>query len=210
MLWKFLIASLPLAHAIAAEADWRPVAGDEPLTVGGVSIRDTLPRVQLREMQPSGAELLIDFPPGEAPATGFERFFQAHTGQVCSRYRILRTTLTRTVRVQENVVFIHLIADQPGALSFRVTLEGARIEDRRQLISPVAHVWVLPFESDVATEGRSISVTGEGEALVIWVFGAGGRAATLARLGARHDPGHNPPNPAKIWAGVSASGENSP
>ncbi len=210
MLRKFLIACLLTAHGSAAEVDWRPIPGDEPLTVGGVSVRDTLPRMQLREMQPPGAELRIDFPPGEAAATGFERFFRAPTGPVRSRYRILKTTLTRTVLVRENVVFIHLIADQPGALSLRVMLDGARIEDRRQLISPAAHVWVLPFESDVATEGQSISVTGEGEALVIWVFGEGEHAATLARLGARHDPGHNPPNPAKIWAGVSASVENSP
>ena len=211
MLLKILIPCLLLADVChAAEWEWQPVAGDAPLSAGAVTVQDRVAQMWLRAPQPSEIELRIDFPPGEAAATGFARFFHAGKRSVRSRYKILRTTLTRTVRVQDGVVFIHVIADHPGALTFRVTLDGARIEDRRQLISPAAHVWVLPFESDVAGHGSSISVSGEGEALVLWVFGTGERTTTLARLGARHDPGHNPPNPAKIWAGVSASAENSP
>ena len=211
MLRKIFIPCLLLADAChAAEWEWQPVAGDAPLSAGAVVVQDRVAQMWLRARQPSEIELRIDFPPGEAAATGFARFLHAGTRSVRSRYKILRTTLTRTVRVQDGVVFIHLIADKPGALTFRVTLDKARIEDRRQLISPAAHVWVLPFESDVAGDGSSISVSGEGEALVLWVFGTGERATTLARLGARHDPGHNPPDPAKIWAGVCASAENSP
>ncbi len=145
---------------------------------------------------------------------------------VRSAHRVGRTTITRTVTCGDEAIFVHLIADQPGALSFRVTLLGSResevrIEDRRQLILPAdagrlaGHVWVLPFESDVATGGRSITVRGEGEALIVWNFAAGKPLdATFAKLGDRYDPGQVPSDPTKIWRGVleslRKSTENSP
>jgi hypothetical protein len=175
--------------------------------------------------------LKIEWLDGVAPADGFTRFFHRTDGRVQSRSRLGDTTITRTVIAsdRDQAVFIHLLANKPGALSFRVTLEtqsGAvfRIQDRRQLISSPAgglasHVWVLPFESDVATEGHGIAVRGEGEALVIWSFATGTEAPEslakiLAKLGERHDPGHSPPDPAKIWHGLLEarlkSIENSP
>ncbi len=164
----------------------------------------------------------------EGGVAGFTRAFCPTDGRIRSVHKVVNTTITRTVIAAraDDAIFIHLIADQPGALAFRVTLGGtaaadARIEDRRQLILPAgigrlaAHVWVLPFESDVASEGHSISVLGEGEALIVWNYDVGKPlAATLSQLGTRYDPGHNPPDPAKIWHGVLAnhlkSAENSP
>ena len=164
----------------------------------------------------------------EGLVAGFARAICPMDGRVQSVHKVGNTTITRTLIAprDEDAIFIHLIADQPGALSFCVTLGGtaaadARIEDRRQLILPAgigrlaAHVWVLPFESDVASEGHSISVRGEGEALIVWNYAVGKPlAATLSQLGTRYDPGHNPPDPAKIWHGVLAnhlkSAENSP
>ncbi len=164
----------------------------------------------------------------EGVVAAFTRSFCPTDGRVQSVHKAGNTTITRTVIAAraDDAIFIHLIADQPGALSFRVTLggsetAGARIEDRRQLILPAgkgrlaACIWVLPFESDVASEGHSISVRGEGEALIVWNYAVGKPPdATWTQLGTRYDPGHNPPDPAKIWHGVLAnhlkSTENSP
>lgn len=154
--------------------------------------------------------------------TGFTRFMNSQDARVRSVHQAGRTTITRTVTSGEDAIYVHLIADQPGALSFRVTLIGprdseVRIEDRRQLILPAdagglaGHVWVLPFESDVAAEGRSITVRGEGEALIVWNFAAGRPIdATWSKLGERYDPGHVPPDPTKIWQGVLESVRKSP
>ena len=172
---------------------------------------------------------------GDSKPVGFKRTFQPLAGIARSTHQIGSTTITRTVIAaeEEDAVFIHLIADQPGALSFRVTFgisgEGeAKIEDRRRFVRPAvadqpdslgAEVWVLPFESDVATEDDSIAVRGEGEAMILIAYAAAREttlplAETLARLGKRYDPGHLPPDPSKIWHGVLAnhlkSAENSP
>lgn len=165
---------------------------------------------------------------GAEPVRDFAREWQAGGGQVRSSYRVGNTTVTRTVLASaaDDAVFIHLHADQPGALSFRVSIpaEGVRAEDRRQLLvtpetGPAAHVWVIPFESDVEPDGRTITVRGEGEAIIVWTFspdksGAEGLARTWARLADRHDPGHTPPDVSKIWRGVLEkhlkSPENSP
>ncbi|MES2920294.1 MAG: hypothetical protein V4819_02030 [Verrucomicrobiota bacterium] len=168
-------------------------------------------------------DLKIEWLAGDPKPVDFKRTFHPVAGIARSSHRIGNTTITRTVLAaeEENAVFIHLIADQPGALSFRVTFgvsgEGdVKIEDRRQIVRPAAvdrpgslggHVWVLPFESDVATEGDSIAVRGEGEALILITWAAGSEATpsltgTLARLGNRYDAGHVPPDPGKIWHGV--------
>lgn len=173
-------------------------------------------------------DLKIEWLDKDGVAAGFTRAIQPRKLRIRSVHQLGSTTITRTVIAtgEDDAIFIHLVADQPGALSFRVTLSGppasqARIEDRRQLILPAeagrlaAHLWVLPFESDVASEGRSITVRGEGEALIVWNYATGKPLdATLSKLGTRYDPGHNPPDPAKIWQGVVAtlakSAENSP
>ena len=165
---------------------------------------------------------------GAQPVTDFKQATPVENGMVRSTCRIGTTTITRTVICSraDDAVFIHLIADHPGALAFRVSMAGekAKIEDRRQLIltptaGPASHVWVLPFESDVTPEGGSIVVRGEGEALIVWNFSGEGIPAsviseTLSHLGQRYDPGHIPADPSKIWqavlAGQMKSIENSP
>lgn len=177
-------------------------------------------------------DLKIQWLAGEERPVDFTRSIRPANGMVRSTYRLRKTTVTRTFLAsdEENAVFVHLIADQPGALAFRVSLSilGAgepKIEDRRQLVLPTtadhmgAHLWVLPFESDVATEGHSISVQGEGEALIIITYalaadGSSPLAEVLTRLGKRYDPEHLPPDPGRIWRGVletqRKSTENSP
>lgn len=160
-------------------------------------------------------------------AAGFERAVHIGDFRIRSFYKTGTTSITRTVICsrEDDAVFVHLIADQPGALSFKVTLDAGaagkvKREDRRQLILTrpgglASHVWVLPFESDVAPEGDSIVVKGEGEALIVWNY-SGGKpiSGTLTQLGERYDPGHHPADPSKIWQGALAghlkSIENSP
>ncbi len=181
-------------------------------------------------------DLKIEWFSGEKPME-FKRSIQAAAGIVRSSYLLGDTTVTRTVLVNpdDETIFVHLLANKPGALSFRVLMsvadqgEGSlRIEDRRQLIRTPgkdrpggigAHVWVIPFESDVTPEVDSIRVVGEGEAMILISYAAGpganaALAGTLKRLGDRHDPGHFPPDPTKIWQGVLAGHlktvENSP
>ena len=175
-------------------------------------------------------DLEIEWLVGSEQPVDFSRSTSQENGIVRSSYKVAGTGITRTMIAddEESAIFIHLIADKPGALSFRVGLSGSnlRIEDRRQLVqpartptSPGAHVWVLPFESDVTQAGDSIIVRGEGEALILLTGATGSEATrplagTLARLGKRFDPDHNPPDPAKIWHGVLANhlkpAENSP
>ncbi len=167
--------------------------------------------------------LKIDWLATDGPVANFKRSINFGHGLARSTYRIGETTITRTVVAarEDDTVLIHFLADKPGALSFRVSLSApvtasVRIENRRQLIltppaaaaaSLAAHVWVLPFESEVTPEGQSITVRGEGEALILWNFGPA-NATTDAltdpwlKLGQRYDPGHFPPAPTRIWQGI--------
>lgn len=161
----------------------------------------------------------------QSPApTHFSHTFDPATGFVRSTHNMGTTHLTRTVLAseKEGVVFVHLIADKPGDISFRATLlppggKGeVKIADRRELLwtspdNPLtkAHVWVLPFESDVENEGNAVTLRGEGECLLIFALTTAENPAkplsgTFSRLGERHDPGHLPPDPTKIWQAVSA------
>ena len=160
-------------------------------------------------------DLRIDWLTGEGALANLRQPSLLADGRIESTYQQGKTTFTRTVLVtrKEKAVFIHLLADKPGALSFRVSLNiPAHVEDRRQLVATAdsglfARVWVLPFEAEVTKEGQSIVVRGEGEALIVVNFshekGAGKTLSqTLSNLGNTHDPGHSPPAPSRIWQGV--------
>ncbi|MBK1814177.1 hypothetical protein JIN84_00955 [Luteolibacter yonseiensis] len=174
--------------------------------------------------------LEIGFLSGEKP-TEFTRSILPAEGVIESVCRAGGAKITRTLLTDKETgaIFIHLLADKPGALSFRVSLgiEGAappEIRNRREMIIPPdektgrpgAHVRVVPFESDVTPDGSSIIVRGEGEAMILLSHGAESASLGTAfeRLGNRHDPGHSPSDPIKIWHGVlesrMKSAENSP
>lgn len=177
--------------------------------------------------------LTIDWLAGDGQPSKESHEIHLKDGRIRNTYRIRSTTIIRDLLVADDgTAFIHFHADQPGALSFKVSLSAStpfetKIEDRRQIIltpadpvaSPRSHLWVIPFESDVATEGTSISVRGEGEALIIWNFAPGKTAAatlagTVEALGKIYDPGDIPANPSLIWNGVLEkhvkSAKNSP
>jgi hypothetical protein len=145
------------------------------------------------------------------------------SGRTVSTFRIGTTTITRTLVTDptSGAAYLHLLADHPGALSFRATLTApgntpTLIEDRRQLTRPLgengqnqARAWILPFESDVETSGTSILLRGEGEALIILNIGPNtgplSPSTAFKNLTQRHDPGQPHPNPAKLWHGILAS-----
>lgn len=133
-------------------------------------------------------------------------------GAIISSYRLGKTTLTRTfvASVAADCVLVHVVADQPGLVNLRaryVSNFPVKIHDRRELILTGgkirAHAWVIPFESDVQTDGdAAIGLHGEGEALILLNFTTEGSASiadTFTRLGAIHDPAHRPPSPSLIW-----------
>lgn len=146
--------------------------------------------------------------------------FRNHPGKadrLTSTHRIGNTTLTRTILVSEvaDCILIHIHADQPGAVHFTACFLPAnpvKILDRRQMIMTKqdiqAHAWVIPFESDVSDDGKAITLSGEGEALILLNLTPDPEnhpiSDTLTRLGKTHDPGQIPPNPHLIWQAVSA------
>ncbi len=155
-----------------------------------------------------------------APAA-FRASFDPKTNTATSTHNLGAAHITRTVIATPDAVFLHFLADSPGALSFRTSLlppggQGAvRVENRRELAWAAAgeseaqiRVWVIPFESDVETEGDSVTLRGEGECLVVIAAATGGHGASVAgrwrSIAARHDPGVEHPDPVKIWQAISA------
>ena len=165
----------------------------------------------------STAELRIHWFTGEESPENFKSEEKADTS-IVSTHLLGKTTVTRTIVAsrESDCVFIHVIADQPGAVHFTarfVSEASVEIRDRRQLIlsekDAQAQAWILPFESDVTNDGKStISLAGEGEALIILNFtedpGKHPIVDSLSRLGKKYDPDHTPPSPNLIWEGVLA------
>lgn len=133
-----------------------------------------------------------------------------------STHRLGDITITRTILAnrENDAILLHVHADQPGVVHFTTRFESkhpVEIVDRRQLVlsgdGNFAHVWVIPFESDVESHGKStISLSGEGEALVVFNLTTDLQkhpiANTWERLGKKHDPAHIPPSPHLIWQGI--------
>jgi hypothetical protein len=199
-----------------------------PLTESEIlsQVAETFPKLPPHEH----VDLRIEWLFTENP-TNFSRSILSAEGILESVCRVGGTKITRTLLVdkENDVIVVHLLADKPGALSFRVSLDidgadPAKIEKRKEMVIPanektgdfVAHAWILPFESDVTPEGNSIVVRGEGEAMVLLTYVKDPQtlADTLNRLGNRYDPGHSPPDLIKIWHGIletkTKSVENSP
>jgi hypothetical protein len=151
---------------------------------------------------------------GETPA-GFA-VSGAKDGAITSSHRLGKTTLTRTILASTTAdcILVHVIADQPGAVSFKagyVTKNPTKIRNRREILLSgekiQARAWVIPFEADVHDDGKgTIFLNGEGEALIILNLTDDPETSpisqTLARIGREHDPGHIPPSPHLIWEGV--------
>ena len=135
---------------------------------------------------------------------------------IASSHLIEKTTVSRTIlaSAEADCILIHVIADQPGEVAFQARFQSdtpTQILDRRELVIPGgkvhAHAWIIPFESDVTDDGKgAISVTGEGEALILLNISKNTKEQLIAntwdRLGKRYDPYGTPPNPHVVWEAV--------
>ena len=143
----------------------------------------------------------------DEPVKGHRRSLDRFTGIVTTSFERNGARITESVFLSnaESLMVVHLQADKPGALNFRVCLlsNAYRIKDRRELDSRGLRVWVLPFESDVAPDGEGLVVRGEGEALIL--LAAGHRQQLDHRfqaLGLKYDGRDEFPDLTKLWSGL--------
>jgi hypothetical protein len=238
-----LILAAFITRGVAETMDWEtalPISSSQRLTLlldspaltrlRGFVTAQPFPGVQTAaEQQRSVADFLKTTPApsetaleiswlGEAALSeSFTQAISPNGQQARSLSRGKSATITREVMAipNESAICIHLLADKPGALAFRVAVAGAEIVERRQLVfsklgSFSAHVWVIPFESEVEPSDHSINVRGEGEALILWAYDTGNGKGipiykTYSRLTARYAPGPGPADPIRIWQGILAT-----
>jgi|GEM_PF-5642451 len=172
------------------------------------------------------ATLRIDWLNNEPGPKDFEVEVTDKLKVITTTYRQGTTGITRTFLATPEMIFLHFVADQPGAISFKATLGSPRagttaVRERNELSwistkepAMKAYARVIPFESDVETEGNSIVLRGEGECMVIFSFTPlddPGKpiSGTWERLAAALDPGEEHPDPVKIWQTILAR-RNSP
>jgi hypothetical protein len=218
---KFLLLLLPLS-AVAAAAD------EDGVLLGAGKLEfivEERPEETTVSWRPAGNGRVrgifkLEWLETTAPAS-FTTSVVEPGRRLVTKLRVGPTTFTRTVLADpgRGAVFLHLLSNMPGSLGFRASFragEGAvAIEDRRELVvrtaegGEAARAWVLPFESDVEPDDGRIVLRGEGEALVI--LRPGGNAGDLLRrLAAEYDGGRWPPDPIRLWRGLSAVPADAP
>lgn len=147
--------------------------------------------------------------------TAYRRSLDRSTGIATTSFVRNGARITESVFLSkaESLLVVHLLADKPGALNFRVNLlsHATRIKDRRELDSKGLRVWVLPFESDVETDGDGLVVRGEGEALILIATGSPQQLdERFSALGMKYDGRDSFPDLTKIWVGLRKSQHNGP
>lgn len=162
-------------------------------------------------MNPRVGTLVINWL-DEAPPTAYRRSLDRSTGIATISFERNGSRITESVFLSkaESLLVIHLLADKPGALNFRISLlrNACRIKDRRELDSKGARVWVLPCESDVEADGGGLMVRGEGEALILMAAGGSEDLDRRFRaLAIKHDGLNSFPDPSRIWSGLRQSQE---
>jgi hypothetical protein len=196
----------------------------QPLTTSRLSCEvENNEKTTILTAKVKGTEVFVKFRIDWASEDKAPEKFQnqsAKPDRLTSSHRLGKTTLTRTILVSETAdcIFLHILADQPGAVHFTARFmseDPIEIHDRRQIILTGkqihAHAWVIPFESDVSDDGKTIALVGEGEALILLNLAPNTKkhpiSNTFSRLGEQHDPGHTPPDPHLIWEGVQKTQE---
>ncbi|MBC8003782.1 MAG: hypothetical protein H7X97_14455 [Opitutaceae bacterium] len=233
---KTFLLSFVFAFAAHGEPAWKAVTLDDKF----LRVADDNEKVVMISRDNASETKLLGFPQSivlgssvlkiawEGLPDDAKTSHMAAAGMVRSVIRTADVTITRTIVAPKNghMVLIHLLANKPGSLSFRVSGESSpkpRVENRRELLfpSPGDHgqtgwrVTVWPFEADVSPGTDSIVVRGEGEALIVWSFSRAGNPANpipdvWPDLAKRYDPDANPPNPAKIWHGLFDAQSSAP
>lgn len=232
--WSFLDKDPALAVLVHETAAKTRVLGFFGPPVGikvpeAITRREEWNRAKVAAMHskplPPHAILSIEWLNQNPPPTDFVSGGDGQKTAVSS-LRMGTTHITRTVISTGDAIILHFLADKPGDLSFRTSLippDGkgeAAVKDRRELVwsapekdGPLARAWVIPFESDVETEGNAITLRGEGECLVIFNFASRDPGAkrvedTWQRLIDAHDPGIEAADPTKIWNAIREKAEN--
>lgn len=143
------------------------------------------------------------------PASAYRRSLDLATGIATASFERGGVQFTETVFISaaDKVLVVHLLAGKPGSLNFRAAVSGPtpglpEIRDRRELVAPGVHAWVLPFESDVRSDRGGVAVEGEGEALVIVAFGQGHLAGRFSAIGEKYAQRAVFPDLIKVWEGL--------
>ena len=149
----------------------------------------------------------------QGPVAGYRRSLDRSTGIATTSFMRNGARITESVFLSkaESLLVVHLLADKPGALNFRICLLGNayRIKDRRELDSKGLRVWVLPFESDVEPDGEGLVVRGEGEALILLATGSKRELDGRFRaLGLKYDGRDEFPDLTKIRTGLRQAQED--
>jgi len=180
----------------------------------------------LREKDAPDSTLRIEWLNQEPAPTGFAIERGKGGKSISSSHHLGRTGITRTLLVTDEAIFIHIVADQPGAVALKASLTSTHagkttLRDRNEILwneadggPRKAYLRVIPFESDVEADGESIVLRGEGECLLVVGFSMRDDPQKpledlWKRLCAAHDPGAEHPDPVKIWHAVLA-GEAAP
>ncbi|MDB6077007.1 MAG: glycoside hydrolase family 95 protein [Akkermansiaceae bacterium] len=174
------------------------------------------------------AEIRVDWLDGEQPFKDFSRTLDPAQGVVTTRFTRGTSELIGKVFISEadDLTVIHLRADKPGSLSFKIRLERPgrpeatmEVKDRRVLIlrgktneaadapSFEVRAWVFPMESEVTPAEKDISVLGEGEALVLIATAVGKEGSpALTEIGTRLQKygfgGTEHPDISELWDGL--------
>lgn len=184
------------------------------LAAGGSS-KDALPGVQLSR-QPIGS-VWIDFLDREQETTRYRRGFNLGEGTANAYWRRDGASFTMTTLVSDvdDVIIVHLLANMPGALGFRVRLTGFNENSDAPVGVPTGdrgelrlagqdfttHAWAVPFESEVAPDKEGMVIRGEGEAMIVICTSKDptGAAAGFSALAAKYDGRDEHPDFGKIW-----------
>lgn len=155
-------------------------------------------------------ELRFEWLDAAGPVTHYRRQLDPVTGILTTTFKRNTAGFTTTTFVSrpDDLLVLHLRADKPGFLSFRIRLTHGEtkpaIEDRRILILPQARAWIYPMESEVTPGDGEITVHGEGEALIL--VAATSDPAKIARLPGRMNAlgfgGDEHPDLQLVWTGL--------
>lgn len=156
----------------------------------------------------------LDWLDAKLAATDYRRALDFQDGTVETRFKRGGAGFIATTFVSDadDLLVIHLRANKPGFLGFRLKLKQgkrvARIEDRRVLVlegddgkASEVRAWIYPMESEVSPGDGEITVRGEGEALILIAASADPAAIPLLadRMKAHGFGGPEHPDIFRLW-----------
>jgi hypothetical protein len=161
--------------------------------------------------------LWIDFLDGDLATTRYRRSLNLGEGTANAYWRRDGASFTMTTMVSDvdDVIIVHLLANMPGALGFRVRLTGPKGNSdspvgmptgnrgELRLVGPdfTTHAWAVPFESEVAPVKEGMAIRGEGEAMIVISTSKDPTkaAAAFTALAAKYDGRDEHPDFGKLW-----------